>query len=90
MPGEVIPPADTPSSLSSAWRYTPPLSAWRSSAATGGSVRRLGGCDGTTGRGRTTGWWLASWMVRRLVGWLVSKGLRRGAAVVVPTRIRFP
>lgn len=74
MPGEVIPPADTPSSLSGAWRYTQPLSAWFSIPGGGGCSCNTRGLRRYCGeRGRTTGW-LASWMVRRLVGWLVGKG----------------
>lgn len=39
-----------------------------------GLLSRYGGCDDTAGSERSTGW-LASWMVRRLVGWLAGKGV---------------
>ena len=42
--------------------------------------RYRGGCDDTAGRERTTGW-LASWMVRRLVGWFAWV---RGCVVAPP------
>ena len=65
MPGEVIPPADTPSSLSGAWRYMQPLSAWFSMVVGGGCRSDTGGVA-TILRGEREP------LAGRLAGWFVG------------------